>query len=1180
MRPAPQPICFMRPMFGSKRLLLLMHPRAIEAIRGAGPRGSSAAVEPLENRIAPAYLFSVSGTTATATGGTSTDHLVIDVVGGLLEHSVNGGAFSTDWDSAAPGVQTLAANAASTVSIHVGSGDGSTLLLGTSASPASQLVAHFLVVAPANTLDAVTIDDSAGTALNTYRVDTGPGTITGAGINYDESGGVFFGGGVTIKGSALNGDVFNIVSIGGPFAGRAEPFTVIAGSAGTSVVDVGSGVLTVGSPLAVYTAGGMATLNLHDQSDTTHAAATFDKLGVNVNAPFEITGLSFAAIQYGAGVSAVNVTGGRSGAIGVTYNVESTQAGTTATITGGANQNFYNLSNAAEAGGLGNLSGPVVVHGGTSLTDVVTLDDSSANSNDAYTVTSTAVSRTAFGGLTYDDNIRTLTLNAENALGMNGNSTISIKGTADSVITNINGQGGGDTIQVNQTGFFGSLNVTTGNGGSTVSVLADNEPVTIHDGAADTINIGSSGGPGTLDGILSPITITNSAAAQNHLAIHDENSAVGKTWSLNVDNGGDTGSIAVTNVGLLSFRPGDLADLTMNGGAGVNVFNVNASVTGVLTTIVGGAAQNTVNFGTGGSLAAITGPVAVTSSAPNTALILDDHNDTTHGAATLDRLSSDLNAPYEVTGLSGGAIEYGFGVTDVNISGGANGAAGVTFNVNATQGDSTVTLTGGPNQNFLNLSNASQSGGLENLAGAVVVHGGTSRTDVVTLEDSAADFNDTYTVTGTTVGRVVFGGLTYDANIGTLTLNAENNLGTNGSNTIDINSTADFVITNVNSQGGDDTININQTGFFGALNVTTGSGGATVNVLADHEPVTIHNNGSDTVNIGSSGGAGTLDNISSPISLTNVPSFTHLTIHDENSTIGKTWTLSVHNAGNAGSVAATGVGLISFRPGDLFDLSIYGGGGANVFNVDGTPSGAQTTITGGAASDVFNLSHSGQLNGLNNLPGPVVVHGNGGSDSIRIFDQDAVASDTYTITDASVTRTGGFGGLTYDGTFSTLSVTDANGSHSFDVSGWNGTGSLTNTGGTTDTVTSSKSASYTLADALLTATGGLSVALSGISMANLTDTGGGHSFDVSGWNGTGSLANTGGTTDTVTASKGADFTLGNAALAAGTMNLSLSGIGMANLTDAGGGHSFTVSNWTGTWDPLESTCRHASLSIL
>lgn len=567
--------------------------------RGKSPRDRRQAVEILESRIALSYTFALSGSTATVTGSAAVDSLVIDVTsGGLLEHSVDGGAFSTDWDSSVAGVQTLAAAAGSTVNITLSTTNGSSLTLGTPAGPASHLLASFSVVAPANTSDSVLIDDSGATAANTYVVNTEPGTISGTGIHYSETASQAFGGGVTIKGSPVNGDVFTVTSV---FAGTGEPVTLITGAAGLTTVNIGAGTLNVGSPLAIYTAGGTATVNINDQSDITHGTATIDNLSGNLNAPFEVTGLSAAAIEYGSGVTAVNIMGGTNGGSGVTFNINNTQAATTLTITGGANQNSFNLSNASETNGLDNLPGPVVIHGGTSFTDVVTLNDSSANFNDSYVITNTTVSRVVFGGLTYDDNIGTLTLLAENTLGTNGNNLISIDNTAASVITNINGQGGNDTFNVNDTGVFGQLNITAGDGAATVNVLATNEPIQISLNAilaSDVVNIGSLGGAGALDSILGPINILD-VPGFYHLNIHDENSAIGKTWTINADNTANTESVAATGVGLISFRPGDLSDLTIDGGTGVNLFNVDGSALGVTTTIQGNGSDSFSIVGSG-----------------------------------------------------------------------------------------------------------------------------------------------------------------------------------------------------------------------------------------------------------------------------------------------------------------------------------------------------------------------------------------------------------------------------------------------------------------------------------------------------------------------------------------------------------------------------------------------------
>src|SRR5208282_6321636 len=113
---------------------------------------------------------------------------------------------------------------------------------------------------------------------------------------------------------------------------------------------------------------------------------------------------------------------------------------------------------------------------------------------------------------------------------------------------------------------------------------------------------------------------------------------------------------------------------------------------------------------------------------------------------------------------------------------------------------------------------------------------------------------------------------------------------------------------------------------------------------------------------------------------------------------------------------------------------------------------------------------------------------------------------------------------------------------------------------TADTVTASKNAGFTLTNTSLSSTDGMTLGLSGITKANLTDTAGGHTFTVSGWTGSGSLTDSAATADTATASKSAGFTLATTSLSSTDgMTLSLSGITTANLTDTGSGHTFTVT---------------------
>ncbi len=138
--------------------------------------------------------------------------------------------------------------------------------------------------------------------------------------------------------------------------------------------------------------------------------------------------------------------------------------------------------------------------------------------------------------------------------------------------------------------------------------------------------------------------------------------------------------------------------------------------------------------------------------------------------------------------------------------------------------------------------------------------------------------------------------------------------------------------------------------------------------------------------------------------------------------------------------------------------------------------------------------------------------------------------------------------------FTTANLTDAAGGNTFTVSGWTGSGSLTDSAATGDTVTASKSAGYTLTNTSLSSTDGMAISLSGITTANLAATTASKTFTVSGWTGSGSLTDT--ASGILTASKSAGFILTNTSLSSTDgMSLGLSGITTANLTAAAGSGS-------------------------
>ena len=72
-------------------------------------------------------------------------------------------------------------------------------------------------------------------------------------------------------------------------------------------------------------------------------------------------------------------------------------------------------------------------------------------------------------------------------------------------------------------------------------MLADSEPVDITTSAIPaitTVNIGSTGGAGSMAGIQGPISVINMVVLTHlHSNFHDENDTTGQTWTLNNDDG-------------------------------------------------------------------------------------------------------------------------------------------------------------------------------------------------------------------------------------------------------------------------------------------------------------------------------------------------------------------------------------------------------------------------------------------------------------------------------------------------------------------------------------------------------------------------------------------------------------------------------------------------------------------
>ena len=154
-------------------------------------RARRSALETLEPRMLLSYTFSLSGSTATVSpvAGTGGPILIDEVLIGsnpLLEWSQdNGLTFSTDWDSATPGTQTLPANTSAIINLTPTTGTGSSITLGDPASPASNIFALINLGPPGNPADnSLVVNDRASThaagssrLLRHLGLDYGPGRV-------------------------------------------------------------------------------------------------------------------------------------------------------------------------------------------------------------------------------------------------------------------------------------------------------------------------------------------------------------------------------------------------------------------------------------------------------------------------------------------------------------------------------------------------------------------------------------------------------------------------------------------------------------------------------------------------------------------------------------------------------------------------------------------------------------------------------------------------------------------------------------------------------------------------------------------------------------------------------------------------------------------------------------------
>jgi len=485
-------------------------------------------IESLESRVVLSYAFSYTAPVATATGSAAVDSLVLEPLGGFLLYSVNGAAFSANW-----GGITVPLSPTLQVDVELSTGDGSSLQLGTPAGPASTFGSASLnaYIDAVNSSDTMTIDDSTGTELASstepYLINTGtPGAptlypITGPGFNFYRPAGTF-NGGITVKGSPVNGDMYNVLS-----TGSSEPVAVMTAGT-TSTVSIGlpsspGGLETIAGiqgPIDIVAQPHSCAVTLNDSGDLSGQTWMLNNDDSVPTGSVAVTGSAITTYNP-VDLSALTVNGGELGGFGA-------QSGQTNVFDVVDTSGFYPTSVLTE--GLGGSSTAQVFASGDNMLGI-----NCASPVSKVTLGSSIVAPLGMQGLNGTINVGANQVGYTNlylddsedatgrtALLSNDGTNCQVTGLSPATINyynvtmnyfEVDGGSGGNTFTVDGTpgdpDFSSGTYLYTGSGDNTVYVQATSlyhELFVNGEGGQDTVSIGYHG---SVADILGQVSVDN-----------------------------------------------------------------------------------------------------------------------------------------------------------------------------------------------------------------------------------------------------------------------------------------------------------------------------------------------------------------------------------------------------------------------------------------------------------------------------------------------------------------------------------------------------------------------------------------------------------------------------------------------------------------------------------------------
>jgi Ca2+-binding RTX toxin-like protein len=664
----------------------------------------------------------------------------------------------------------------------------------------------------------------------------------------------------------------------------------------------------------------------------------------------EIENLDF---NLGSGNDTIEILGSsgdttiNTGAGDDTFNIRGTTAGAQVTVEGDVGADTFNVSSDAptNTGTVNAIAGNIIITGGDD-SDTVNLSDAGDATDNSLTVTATTLTGAGMTGIITYGTIEQLDID----LG-SGNDSLDIQTTATGVQTTINANDGNDQFNVTTTGantqtsFFGDagndqINIlTTGVGAqTTISGNAGDDTVNIQttatgsqttisgEAGVDTFNISSDAptNSGNTDGIVGNISIDGGSEAD----------------VLNLSDAADTtdNSITMTSTGLSGLGMvgvidyGDIEQVDVALGSGNDTVDVQSTAAGIQTNISGNAGNDQIDVLTTG----INSQTTISGDSGD-----DQINITTTGN----------NAQTTLTGDAGND-EFNIAATGTSAQTTISGNTGDdTFNLQSTATGSQTTINGDAGVDTFNISSdaPTNSGNTDGIAGNVSIDGGTEA-DVLNLSDAGDTTDNSLTLTATTLAGV---GMTGVIDYGTVE-QLDVDMGS-GNDTVDIQSTAAGVVTNLNTNAGDDSVNVKATAATSQTNIDGSTG---------NDRITISSNAPDT--------NGTVNDIFGGIDVNGGDGINSLTVSDEANTLAKTTTITDNTI--TGLAPAT---ITYHSNGGIFlgDANVITGLGDDhiIVDIDESAVGAERIVHGNEGNDVIDASA---------VTGNVIIFGDQGDDTL------------------------------------------------------------------------------------------------------------------------------------------------------------------------------------------------------